>query len=170
MERKEFERASETLRPKLMAVAFRLLKDEEDAKDVVQEALLKMWSIRRTLEQYSSVEALGVTIVRNLSISQLRTARYLDGESVDDHYDIMDEQGADDALLDEEETNVAMKLISDLPDMQQSILRMKHIDGLEVSEIAKLIGAREEAVRSNLSRARKKILEQFKKEYENEGN
>lgn len=170
MERKEFETASENLRPKLMNVAFRLLKDEEDAKDIVQDALLKMWSIRQTLEQYSSVEALGMTIVRNLSISQLRAARHLQSDTIDDHYDITDEQGADDALLNKEETAVAMKLIADLPDMQQSILRMKHIDGLEVSEIAKLIGAKEEAVRSNLSRARKKILEQFKKEYANEGN
>lgn len=170
MERKEFEAASENIRPKLFAVAFRLLKDEDDAKDIVQDALLKMWSIRQTLEQYSSVEALGVTIVKNLSISHLRSARFVDSEAVDDHYDIMDDTGADDNLLDEEETNVALKLIADLPDMQQAILRMKHVDGLEVPEIAKLIGAREESVRSNLSRARKKILEQFKKEYENEGN
>lgn len=170
MERKEFETASERLRPKLFAVAFKLLKDEEDAKDMVQDALLKMWSIRHTLEQYSSVEALGVTIVRNLSVSYLRTSRFKDSDTVEDHYEIMDTQSADDDLLDEEENRVAMKLISELPDMQQSILRMKHLDGLEVSEIAKLIGAKEEAVRSNLSRARKRILEQFKKEYENEGN
>lgn len=170
MERKEFETASERLRPKLFAVAFKLLKDEEDAKDMVQDALLKMWSIRHTLEQYSSVEALGVTIVRNLSVSHLRNSRLMDSDAVEDHYEIMDSSGADEHLLNEDENKVAMKLIGELPDMQQTILRMKHLDGLEVSEIAKMIGAKEEAVRSNLSRARKKILEQFKKEYENEGN
>lgn len=170
MERKEFEIASERIRPKLFAVALKLLKDEEDAKDIVQDALLKMWSIRHTLDQYSSVEALGVTIVKNLSISHLRSGRFINSESVEDHFDIMDEQSADDHLLNQEENDVAIKLINELPDMQQSILRMKHIDGLEIAEIAKIIGAKEEAVRSNLSRARKRIFEQFKKEYEHEGN
>jgi RNA polymerase sigma-70 factor (ECF subfamily) len=38
---------------------------------------------------------------------------------------------------------------------------MKHIDGLETSEIASITGSSEEAVRQNLSRARKRILKMF---------
>ena len=54
-----------------------------------------------------------------------------------------------------------MELISQLPDVQQATLRMKHIDGMEVSEIASTIGSTENAVRVNLARARKKILSYF---------
>ena len=40
-------------------------------------------------------------------------------------------------------------------------LRMKHVDGFEVEEIAGLTGSTPEAVRMNLSRARKRVREQF---------
>jgi RNA polymerase sigma-70 factor (ECF subfamily) len=40
---------------------------------------------------------------------------------------------------------------------------MKHIEGFEVEEIARLLGSTTIAVRTNLSRARKKICEQFKR-------
>ena len=53
------------------------------------------------------------------------------------------------------------RLIDSLPDVQQATLRMKHIDGMEVKEIAAMTGATVNAVRVNLSRARKKILSYY---------
>ena len=52
-------------------------------------------------------------------------------------------------------------LIKRLPDGQQIILRMKHIDGMETSEIAQMIGSTDGAVRVQLSRARNKVSELF---------
>ena len=56
-----------------------------------------------------------------------------------------------------------MEMIARLPDLQQAVLRMKHVEGFEVEEIAQLTGTNPVAVRTNLSRARKKIREQFLK-------
>ncbi len=169
MERKEFEKEAERIRPKMMGTAMRLLKNEEDAKDTVQDALLKLWSMRERLEEYDSVEALSVTMVRNLCISQLRGNRNL-AEPIDERFDMTDNVETDSGLLDKEEDEIAKRLIRTLPEGQQTILRMKHVEGMEVSEIVRLTGGSEDSVRSSLSRARKKIFEQFKKEYENEGN
>ena len=55
-------------------------------------------------------------------------------------------------------------LISKLPTLQQVIIRMKDIEGYELAEIAEITGSQVEAVRMNLSRARKKIREQLMKE------
>jgi RNA polymerase sigma-70 factor (ECF subfamily) len=52
-------------------------------------------------------------------------------------------------------------LIEQLPSLQQTIIRMKDIDGYELSEIAEITGAQVEAVRVNLSRARKRIRDRF---------
>ena len=54
-----------------------------------------------------------------------------------------------------------LEVIGTLPDLQQSILRMKHLEGFEVEEIARLTGSTPVAVRTNLSRARKRVKEQF---------
>ena len=56
-----------------------------------------------------------------------------------------------------------MKLIDRLPGLQQAVLRMKHLDGLEVEEISEITGTSPDAVRMNLSRARKWIKKEFLK-------
>jgi len=54
-----------------------------------------------------------------------------------------------------------MRIIDQLPEIQQNILRMKHIDGFEIEEIVGITGSKPEAVRMNLSRARKKVRDVF---------
>ena len=53
------------------------------------------------------------------------------------------------------------RLIQQLPTLQQCIIRMKDVEGYELSEIAQITGTQIESVRVNLSRARKKVREQF---------
>mgnify|MGYP002615800204 CR=1 FL=1 len=52
-------------------------------------------------------------------------------------------------------------LISKLPSLQQTIIRMKDVEGYELAEIAEITATPVENVRVNLSRARKKIRKQF---------
>ncbi len=64
-------------------------------------------------------------------------------------------------IIREESLKEIFDAISALPDLQQSILRMKHVEGFEVEEIAAITGSNPGAVRVNLSRARKRIKQQF---------
>jgi RNA polymerase sigma-70 factor (ECF subfamily) len=64
---------------------------------------------------------------------------------------------------DSEVYNKLLRLIDTLPTKQQMVLRMKHIEGMEVEEIAAAVQMSIDAVYQNLSRARRSILEQFKK-------
>jgi RNA polymerase sigma-70 factor (ECF subfamily) len=48
--------------------------------------------------------------------------------------------------------------------MQQTIVRMRHMEGMEMAEIAELIGTSEVAVRKSLSRARQSILKKMNNE------
>ena len=54
-------------------------------------------------------------------------------------------------------------LIDTLPTMQQTIMRLRHMEGMEINDIAKLTGSKETAVRKALSRARHAIKNQFLK-------
>ena len=56
--------------------------------------------------------------------------------------------------------DVVLKLWT-MPDRQQAILRMKHVDGMETDEIAALTGMTADSVRQNLSRARRNIMKRF---------
>ena len=57
---------------KLYRFAFRLLGNNEEAKDVVQEVMIKVWSGRDQLDQVQNMEAWCMRITKNLSLDRLR--------------------------------------------------------------------------------------------------
>ena len=61
----------------------------------------------------------------------------------------------------DESRNETDHILSLLPESQRIVLQMKHVDGLEVSEIARLTGSNENAIRVTLSRARHRVKQIF---------
>jgi RNA polymerase sigma-70 factor (ECF subfamily) len=160
MELESFKIQVVPLRKKLLNISLMLVKEEAEAEDVVQEAFLKLWDIRDRLDGYRSVEALAVMVTKNLALDKLKRQKAEAGEA-----DLLrlgsQERNPAEQLELNDSIDCIRRLISRLPTLQQTILRMKDIEGYEVEEIAEITGCREEAVRVNLSRARKKIREQF---------
>lgn len=162
MERKEFEIEAQRIRSHLRRQALRYLQNADDAEDVTQEVLLKLWSMRLHLEEYHSVEALALVITKHLCVNRLRLTNPL--TSLDNVEKADESVSPEAALIEKDDYKRLMGIIDQLPDVQQATLRMKHIDGLETSEIARMTGCEEVTVRTNLSRARKKIMELFLQE------
>ena len=72
MDRQNFEQVVPELRLKLLKIALFYLTDEEEAEDVVQDTLLKLWMTRSSINDgKAGMEALGTTIAKNLSIEGL---------------------------------------------------------------------------------------------------
>ena len=159
MEQKEFETLIRGVRPRLYHEAFRQLQDKDEAEDVTQETVLKLWAMRQELNQYRSVEALAIVMARRIALTRKRkkTVSLTDWQKVD----IAESNTPEATVISQEEEDRVLCLMSKLPDAQKVVLRMKHLDGLETSEIARITGSSEEAIRQNLSRARKRILKTF---------
>ena len=148
-----FKEKAQTMRPMLMATARRILGDDAEAEDVVQDALLRLWQLRD--EPILNVEGMARVVVQHLSIDALRRRReYIPVEEIELVGTFLSEG------LNDTEIHM-MALIRQLPTMQQTILRLRHVEEMEVIKIAELIGATEVMVRQSLSRARRKLLEQF---------
>jgi RNA polymerase sigma-70 factor (ECF subfamily) len=160
MEQNTFEIEAKRMRPALLRMATRYLESTDEAEDVVQDALLKLWFLRDRLEQYRSVDALAIVITKHLCINRLRGIR-VEKVDLEQGVSIGGGENPEMKLVEEENMKEILEVISTLPDLQQAILRMKHIEGFEVEEIARLTGSTPVAVRTNLSRARKKVKEQF---------
>lgn len=160
MDRKEFETLATRLRPRLMEMACRCLDNHDDADDIVQDTLLKLWSMNDRLDEYQSIDALAIVIGRHLCLDCLKRtkAQRLDESSINDIV-----SSPEDEIIKSENEKDLNRLINTLPDGQQIILRLKHIDLMETSEIAQMIGSTEVAVRVQLSRARNRIKELFLK-------
>jgi RNA polymerase sigma-70 factor (ECF subfamily) len=150
------------MRDYLFATARKILAEEEDAEDAVQEVLLKLWYVRETLSDYNNVEAFVTTVTKNHCLDKLKVKRRT--EAISDH--VMEMQSATNPydLTERSNTNaIIQQIIDKLPPLQREIIRMKDMQEYEVEEIAEIIGTKSEAVRMNLSRARKKVRDEFVK-------
>lgn len=155
MTREEFETKVRILRPELIGYACSMLKDYPEAEDVVQDTLLKLWSKKEILSNYKSFEALSFVILRRLILNKLRA----DGNKVS----ISEIQEKFDSFhhYEEDFCDEILEGLEALPTIEQAVMRMKHLEGMETEEIASLIGSNPGAVRTALSRARKKLRERF---------
>lgn len=160
MELETFKSTVLPLRDKLLKYSVKLTDDGADAEDIVQEAFLKLWYIRDRLDGYQSVEALSVQVVKNLCLDKLRSKR-MDRMPENSESILADAVTPEQLLEQHDAVAIIGRLIQQLPTLQQCIIRMKDVEGYELSEIAQITGTQIESVRVNLSRARKKVREQF---------
>ena len=160
MELETFKSTVLPLRDKLLKYSVKLTDDGADAEDIVQEAFLKLWYIRVRLDGYQSVEALSVQVVKNLCLDKLRSKR-MDRMPENSESILADTVTPEQLLEQHDAVAIIGRLIQQLPTLQQCIIRMKDVEGYELSEIAQITGTQIESVRVNLSRARKKVREQF---------
>ena len=61
------------IRPRLHSEALRHLLDSDEAEDVTQEAVLKLWAMRQELDEYRSVEALAIVMTKRIALTRKRT-------------------------------------------------------------------------------------------------
>lgn len=144
---------AKAMRPMLLNVARNILGSEEEAEDVVQDAMLRLWQLRD--EPIRNVRGFARIVVRNLSLSKIRRKPLT--------IDISQADIADEVETERnEQIDRMMALVDALPTMQQTVLRLRHMQDMTMADIASLIGTSEVAVRQSLSRARRSIIEQYK--------
>lgn len=160
MEQEAFKREILPLREKLLAYARRLLDDADEAEDMIQEVFLKLWYIRNDLDRYREIGALAMQITKHLCLNRLRVKDRMEGDGKMLH--LASDQPAPDIRLELRDSfHQILRIMQRLPDLQQTVLWMKHVEGFEVEEIAALTGSSPGAVRMNLSRARKRVKDLF---------
>lgn len=160
MEKEAFCTLARQLRPDILSLSRRFLKEETEAEDNVQDTLLRLWTIRAQLDEVRSVQALTYAICRNLCISKLRKRRIVAME-LNNEIRLASEHDSGWMLEERENAQWLEENIAGLPASQMQILRMSQQDGLENSEIAEVLGISETTVRTALCKARKNLLERL---------
>ncbi len=158
MDLREFQKSVYPLKDKIFRFSKRLLERTEEAEDIVQEVFIRLWNRRDKLDEYRSVEALAMVTAKNLCLDKIR-GRKFPVESLDEKSSYIEripgETGADhsDLILG------IRQAIRQLPELQQMVIHLRDIEEYEFDQIAEMLEMNENAVRVNLSRARKKVRE-----------
>lgn len=153
MTQEQFKEEALRMRAKLLRSARRYLGDG-DAEDTVQDVLLRLWQMVDELRP--PLDALALALTRNHCIDQLRRR-----QPTRELTDVAEAPESGDERMER-----MMRVIDSLPPLQQTILRLRHIEGMEMAELASLIGTTEVALRKALSRARQAVKTQYINRYE----
>lgn len=162
MNEQEFNHRVMVYSGKFYGYSFKILGDKEEARDVVQELYLKLWSMRGALSKIKSIEAYSTTIIRNLCVDRLKKIKGISLQ-VDGYLNYGKNDDAD-ADKEHEETvqekvEMVRKAMKELPDIQQKVFIMRDFEEKEFDEISEELSLSAENVRVILSRARKRIRE-----------
>lgn len=149
---------------KLYRFAFRLLGDNEEAKDVVQEVMIKVWSGREQLDQVQNMEAWCMRITKNLSLDRLRQQQRRPTDSLEKGMHLTNHSltPADEAELSEKMKRIS-QLMAELPDKQRQVMHLRDIEGYSYNEICDILEIDMSQVKVNLFRARNAVREKLLK-------
>ena len=158
-----FKQAYYALHPKLYRVACSILKNTEDAEDILQDAYCKLWDDRRKLVDIQKPEAYCVTLVKNLCLDFLRSPKAAHHKATIDDYDFPDQTtNAETDMTSNETIEIIKALIRRLPDKQQRVLDLRVFAGCTSEDIERITGESPENVRVLLSRARNTLRKKLK--------
>lgn len=156
----------------LFTISFSILKDRELAEDAVQETIkYLMLNIRKT-DNMSEEQIRGymAAICRNISINMYnkrkRSCEYdeeITGVKLADRGEEMSEVLP--VILKRETADELIKIIKDLDPIYREVVILKYSQGLKTAEIAEMKKMKYETVKKQLTRARKKIIEEMKRRY-----
>ena len=171
MTRADFNDLIRQLSRNLYGYAFRILRNQEEAEDAVQEIFIKLWKMGTKLDEYSNIGALATTMTRNLCIDQLRKKKhFISEEQEGSDIQIADNNSPYQLLENRESDDILHQIIDKLPDLYKNVIILREIDGLSYEEIIEKTEQNINTLRVTLSRARKMIREEFnKQQYERRG-
>lgn len=139
---------------KLYRLAKSMLRHTEEAEDALQEVQLKLWEKHYELDAVENPEGFAMRTMRNLCLDKIRKVHdtsELNEELISKNKNPYEQTELNDL------TDRIKGLIDRLPEMQRSIMRMRDVEEMEISEIAYIMKLTENAVTVNLSRARTKV-------------
>ena len=149
-----FELISKTYRPMLSQIAYRILRNADDANDAVQETLVKAYRAIRDFDPNRPLKPWLARICANVCIDLVRNRRP-ESESLDQHdYMLCGNDCLAKQTEDRFERDQVMAAIDRLPDKYRKIVFLRHFRHMDVNEIADELKAPEGTIKSWLFRAR----------------
>ncbi len=152
---------------KLYAFAFKMLKNQQESEDIVQNVLVKLWKKRDELDNINNLRTLALTMTKNECIDVLRRWRFSEKSDVDGvaQQEKSDSLSPLENMVSDETKNMMRQIISDLESPYKEIITMREIEGLPYEEIAGMTSLTVNNLRVIVSRARQMIKEEYLKKH-----
>lgn len=147
----------------LYHLAYQYLEDVDEAKEIVQNAFLKLWEIKKQLQDNSNLKNYLFTLVKNSSLNQIKRK-----QMINTHNDIIRQKELDlqyeslslmtyDYMEIQQLKAQIDSAVEDLPDHCRKVFCMSRYDGLKNKEIASKLNISEKTVEAHMTKALKTL-------------
>ncbi len=163
MKNDEFIEKVVSLSPRIYPMVARLLGNNGEAEDAVQETMLKLWKRRNSLDTHPNLQGFVFLTAKNHCLDVLKRRKHIFEEI--GYTDIRDHSGNNKEYEDVEHYNFMKEVINNLPEKYREVIILRDLDGLEFDEISVITGKTTEYLRVILSRARKSVAKEISEIY-----
>ena len=160
MDRSAFEQQARSWRQKALSVSLSCGAGRDEAEDIAQDVMLRLWQMHDELNRYESVEALAALMARHLLRNHQRRRP---PEALDEAMIVSLNTSPHDELEEKENDEWLTKRLQQLPTTQRTLLYLRQVERRSHEEIARLLGIEITSVSTLLARARRTMLEEIKR-------
>ena len=158
MTQQEFEHIAQQLRPLLLHIGQQFFGNSDNAEDIAQETLMRLWQLRDRIEPEVELEPLVIRMAKNLCISEWRRRQVRNSVSLSKQEAITNE-----TISRQLEANEAIaqlrSALTRLKPVEQRLFRMRHELEMDITEISAVTGIAPRSVSAMLSTAKRKLSE-----------
>lgn len=150
------------LKDKIFRLALRITANRQDAEDLTQDTLLRVWTKREEMEAVNNLEAFCMTICRNLALDKLATKEYANLSLEQTETDTFDSRQTPEEQMEwKDRLEKVNRLLQALPEKMRTAIQLREIEGMTYQEAAAVMQITEEDFKVSLHRARKLIRQRF---------
>lgn len=157
------------VKDKLFRLAKTMLQNNEDAEDALQEVYMKLWKNSEIIGDLKSPEAYAMKVMKNFCLDRIKSRKNKQMVEIQEHQIEKENFTPFSMVSFDNLKDLMLKLFSTLPEQQRMIIHMRDIEHYSYKEIEEVTGLNVNAIRVNLSRARKSVKGNYLKirSYEN---
>ena len=144
----------------ILSFAYTYMQNRPDAEEILQDTMIAYLVNAPVFANYAHARAWLLSTARNLCLNRLRYNRYRR------HADLDETLSERLAAPSKEDRSFLLDAVKELPEAMRESIYLFYWEGYSTYQIAVLLGRRENTVRSDLSRARKRLKAILKEEYD----
>ena len=160
MERSAFEQQARSWRKKALQVSMSCGAGKDEAEDIAQDVMLRLWQMHDELDRYRSIEALVTLMAKHLLRNHQRRKP---SEPLNEAIIVRLSTSPHELLEMKEDEQWLTQRLAQLPTTQRTLLYMRQVERHTHEEIAHLLGMEATSVSTLLARARRTLLEEIKR-------
>lgn len=161
MKQEDFSHEASKIRAMSIAVAQRMGYVQDDAEDIAQDTMLKLWCLHEKISDVVHMKALATITTKHMCVDRHRSK--INFSSLNESILVIDDSSTHDSLEYAQLEQWMEEQIASLPSTSGIVLRMRQLEQRELSEIAGILGIKQSSVSTLLSRARNELIEKLKR-------